>query len=70
MEGDLIIENLFYKNKLIHKKSQELTEKQLALIIKANIKEVKIKQGIVFTPVFLLSLIASLIFGNLLLYLI
>ncbi len=70
MEGDLIIENIFYKNKLIHKKSQELTKKQIKLIKKANIKEVRIRQGIVFTPAFLLSLIVSLIFGNLLLYLI
>ena len=70
MEGDLIIENIFYKNKLIHKKFQELTNKQLALIRKTNIKEVKIKQGVVFTPAFLLALIVSLVFGNLFLYLI
>ena len=70
MEGDLIIENLFYKNKLIHKKFQELTNKQLALIKKTSIKEVRIKQGIVFTPAFLLALIVSLIFGNLFLYII
>lgn len=70
MEGDLIIENLFYKNKLLHKKFQELTDKQLAVIKKTSIKEVRIKQGIVFTPAFLLSLITSLIFGNLFLYLI
>ncbi len=69
-EGDLIIENLFYKNKLIHKKSQELTKKQIALIKKTNISAVKIKEGIIFTPAFLISLIISLIFGNLFLYLI
>lgn len=70
MEGDLIIEDIFYKNKLIHKKYQELTKKQIEAIKKSNIKEVKIKQGVVFTPAFLLSLIVSLIFGNLFLYLI
>lgn len=70
MEGDLILENLVYKNKIIHKKYQELTRKQLELIKKTNIKNVKIKQGIIFTPAFLMSLIISLIFGNLFLYLI
>ena len=69
MEGDLILENLIYKNKIIHKKYQELTEKQLVLIKKTNIETVRIKEGIVFTPAFLISLIASLIFGNLFLYL-
>ena len=70
MEGDLVLENLVYKNKVIHKKYQELTEKQLALIKKTNIETVRIKEGIVFTPAFLISLIISLIFGNLFLYLI
>lgn len=68
IEGDLIIENVFHNKKLIHEKNQELTKGQIAIIKKSNIKEVKIKQGVVFTPAFLLALIVSLIFGNLLLY--
>ncbi|MBI2507952.1 prepilin peptidase [Candidatus Woesearchaeota archaeon] len=70
MEGDLILENIVYKNKIIHKKNQDLTRKQLNLIKMANIETVRIKQGIIFTPAFLISLIISLIFGNLFLYLI
>ena len=70
MEGDLILEDIIYKNKLIHKKYQDLTEKQLNLIKRTNIETIKIKQGIIFTPAFLISLIISLIFGNLFLYLI
>ena len=70
MEGDLILENIIYKNKVIHKKYQELTRKQLEVIKKMNIENIKIKQGIIFTPAFLMSLIISLIFGNLFLYLI
>ncbi|MEK6856874.1 MAG: prepilin peptidase [Nanoarchaeota archaeon] len=68
IEGDLIIENVFHNKKIIHKINQELTKEQIKIIKKAGIEEVKIKQGVVFTPVFLLALIVSLIFGNLLLY--
>ena len=70
MEGDLILEDIVYKNKIIHRKYQELTDKELELIKKTKIETVKIKQGIIFTPAFLIALIVSLIFGILFLYLI
>ena len=70
MEGDLILEDIVYKNRVIHKRYQELTDKKLELIKKTKIETVRIKQGIIFTPAFLIALIVSLIFGNLFLYLI
>ena len=70
IEGDWITHNVYFKHKLIHKSSQELTKKQISLIKKTNIKNIEIKEGIVFSPVFLISVIISLIFGNIFLYVI
>lgn len=70
LEGDWILEDIFYKNRIIHKAKQELTKNQIEKIKRTNIKKVKIKQGIIFTPAILIALITSLIFGNLIFYLI
>ena len=68
-EGDWIQNNLFYKNKLIYKKSFiGLTKKQLELIKSSKIKKILIKEGIPFTSVFLISFIISITLGDLFLY--
>ena len=70
-EGDWIQNNLYYKNKLIYKKSFiGLTKKQLELIKNSKIKKVLIKEGIPFTSVFLISFIISIALGDLFLYII
>ncbi|MAG45770.1 MAG: hypothetical protein CMH63_03300 [Nanoarchaeota archaeon] len=67
-EGDWITHNVYFNHKLIHKSSQDLTKKQITLIEKTNLKNIEIKKGIVFSPVFLISFVVSLIFGNIFLY--
>jgi len=68
-EGDWVHQNIYYKNKLIYKKSfTGVTKKQIQLIKKTNLKKILIKQGIPFTSVFFIALIVSIIFGNLILY--
>lgn len=70
-EGDWIQNNIYYKDKLIYKKSfAGVTKKQINLIKKTNIKKVMIKDGIPFTSVFPLAFILSIIIGNPILYLI
>ena len=67
-EGDWIIQDIKIKNKLIYSsKSPGVTKKQIQELIKSKIKTVKIKEGIPFVPSFLIGLIISLIFGNLIL---
>ena len=67
-EGDWIINDIKVKNKLIYsKKSPGVTKKQIQELIKHKINRVKIKEGIPFVPSFLIGLIISLIFGNLIL---
>ena len=65
MEGDWIISKIIVKGKTLHTPFQELTKEKINLLKKYKIKEVTIKEGIVFTPVFLIGLLVSLIFGNL-----
>lgn len=64
IEGDWILEDIIYKNKMIHRAKQELTREQIEKIKKAKIEKVLVKHGIVFTPAILIALILSLIFGN------
>ena len=65
-EGEWILTNIYHKGKLIYdKKSLGITQKQIELLKKLKIKKVLIKVGIPFVPTFLLALITSLIFGNL-----
>lgn len=66
VEGDWIDEDIKIGNKLIYsKKSIGATKKQIKLIQKYK-KKVKVKQGIAFLPPFLIGIIVSLIFGNIL----
>ena len=62
-EGDLLAENIKINNQIYSKKSLGLEKYQIQQLIKRN-KLVLIKYGIPFAPVFLISTIISLIFGN------
>ena len=64
-EGDWIITKIIKNGKTIHTPFQEVTKQKIDLLKRYKIKEVTIKEGVVFTPVFLIALIISLIFGNL-----
>ena len=66
-EGDWVIENIYYKEKLIYNKNNPgITLENIKLFKKYKIKNVLIKEGLPFIPSFLIALIVSLIFGNLL----
>lgn len=70
-EGDWLVSNIRYKNKTIIKKNNiGLTQSDLKKLkkFKNKIKKVKIKIGVPFVPAFLLTLITTLLFGNLLIY--
>ena len=63
-EGDWVLKNIKYKNKYIYKKSHAgISKKQIQLLKKTSIKKILIKEGIVFTPSFLIGFIISIIFG-------
>ncbi|MBI5148425.1 prepilin peptidase [Candidatus Pacearchaeota archaeon] len=65
-EGDWLVQSIKIKNKIIKPSWEGLTTSEIKLIQKTkSIKQVLIKQGIPFVPVFLFAAIASL-FGNLL----
>ena len=66
-EGDWLYEDLKIGKKVIRANWDGLSKEDIREI-KKKLKEVKIKQGIPFVPSFLLGFIATLIFGNLLLY--
>src|SRR3989338_4385743 len=64
-EGDWIAENIYHDNRLIlNKHNLGLTKKQITMIKKYK-KEILVKTGIPFIPSFLITIIISLIFGNL-----
>ena len=65
-EGDWLTENIYNKKqKLIYSsKSPGITLEQIQQIKKLNIKKVTIKEGIPFVPSFLLAVIITLIYGN------
>jgi len=66
IEGDWLTKNIYKNKKLLLKIPRYgITKKQIALLKKYGIKSIEIKQGIVFTPSFLIATIISLIFGNL-----
>ncbi len=65
-EGDWISQKFKVKNKFLVPNVHGLSMKELEFIKKNYSKKVKIKEGLPFVPVFLISLIISLIFGNLL----
>ena len=65
-EGDWITENIYYKGKLVYNKnSTGIIKEQISLLKKIRIKTVIIKEGIPFVPVFLISFIITITFGNL-----
>jgi hypothetical protein len=66
-EGDWVIKDIYYKNKLLYNKNNPgISISQIKLLKKFKIKDVIIKEGMPFIPSFLIALIVSLIFGNLL----
>jgi len=69
-EGDWIIGNIYSKNrKLVYSnKSLGVTSEQIQQIKKLNIKKITIKEGIPFTPSFLVAFIITLIYGNLIFF--
>ena len=67
-EGDWIIKNVYHKGKLIYNKNGPgISNPSISLLKKYKIKSVPVKEGLPFVPSFLLALIFSLIFGNLIL---
>lgn len=64
-EGDWLLHDIRIGKKTIKARFSGLDKKEIALIKKEGIR-VKVKYGIPFVPVFLLSFVASLAFGNLL----
>jgi len=68
-EGDWIIKDIFIKGKKIYNcKSIGVERKQIDLLLKAKIKKVTIKEGFAFAPAFLLGVIISLIFKEVILF--
>ncbi|MGB9707914.1 MAG: prepilin peptidase [Candidatus Pacearchaeota archaeon] len=68
-EGDWLVEKVHVKNRLIKPSIHGLSIKEIRLLQKAR-KNVTIKYGIPFVPVFLISFIATLLFGDLIMLII
>jgi len=69
VEGDWVAEDVFVDGKLIcSSKDLELTKKQINKLKKNKVKKVLVKEGIPFVPSFFIGLVVSLVFGNLLVY--
>ena len=64
-EGDWLVENVKIRREVIKPSADGLTKKDILLIKKSG-KKVLVLDGMPFIPVFLVGLIISLIFGNLL----
>lgn len=73
MDGDWLVEPLKVGNKVINPRKEGLTKQEVKLIQewhkKGKIKEVMIKDGIAYVPVFLITLITTILFDNILMYL-
>jgi len=68
-EGDWIVNDIYSKNKIVYsKKSLGVTLDQISIIKKLKIKTITIKEGIPFTPAFLIAFIITLIYGNILFF--
>ncbi len=64
-EGDWVIEDITIKNKLVYsKKSPGIDKNQIQKLKESDIKEVMVKEGIPFVPAFVIAIIISLIYGN------
>ena len=69
-EGDWVMEDIFYGGKKIYScKSPGVTKKQILLIKRVG-EKVKIKEGIPFVPSIFISVVVSLIFGNLIMFIV
>lgn len=67
IEGDWIAKAVKYKNKIIcGPKDLGIEKNQIRTLKKYKIKNVLVKHGIAFVPPFLISIIISLIWGNIL----
>ena len=64
-EGDWIVKSVKIKNKIIKPSVHGLSKEEISFLKKAK-KQVIVKYGLPFIPIFLLSVICSLFFGNLL----
>ncbi len=63
-EGDWLVENTKIGNKILKPSADGLSKEEIFLIKKLG-KKVLVRDGIAYVPVFLLSVIVSLLFGNL-----
>ena len=68
-EGDYILDSIKIKKIIIKKSIHGLSSKDISLLKRIK-KKVLIKEGIVFVPLLLLALLASLFYGNILISLI
>jgi Flp pilus assembly protein protease CpaA len=66
--GDYITKELKSNNKLIFKPIVHGVDEKQILEIQKHFKQVEIKEGIVFAPVFLIATIITLFFGNIVFY--
>lgn len=64
-EGDWLVKDLRVRGKLIKRSWEGLNETDIKFL-KKNLKKIKIKQGIAFVPVFLISFICLVLSGMLL----
>jgi len=70
-EGDWITKKIKIKDKTLYSPNIEgITNKEIKKLIKNKIKKVIIREGLPFLPAILIALIISLIFGNLISYII
>lgn len=69
-EGEWIVDEIMHKGEYITgPKELGITNKQIELFKKYKIKGARVKIGIPFVPAFFIATIVTMIFGNLLLYL-
>lgn len=67
-EGDWVTKDIRIKNKLIYSKSSPgIERRQISLLKKFKVNYVPIKDGIPFVPSFLITIILTLAYGNILL---
>ena len=67
-EGDYITKKLKHNNKIIFKPTLHGINKKQIKQIQKYFKQVEIKEGIAFAPVFLIAMIITLLKGNIILY--
>ena len=68
-EGDWIVKDVFLRGKKIYKAERlGITKNNIARLKNSGVKKVLVKEGLPFVPAFLIALIISLIFGNLMVF--